>query len=262
MRITPRQRAWMFSSVVSAARPAKTSERHAFRATTAGSMGMIRCAIPNAWACVRASSTLMAAVYREGMRTASTSAGPRASTAMHRASAESMPPESPSTAPRNPFFGDIVSDPEDQRRVHGVLLGQHRGDLAGQEIGAHLDDEYAFGEFRGAPGDAARAVHRHGTPIEDQLVLSAHEVQVHDRQAALAERAPQHRLALRPLAGMERGSVDVDDEPRPGGARLGRRAFDPDPRRCSRPSGPPRSIRRWDEACTTSKPCKLPEIPK
>ena len=47
---------------------------------------------------------VMAAVYREGMRTASTSAGPRASTAMHRASAESMPPASPSTAPRKPFF--------------------------------------------------------------------------------------------------------------------------------------------------------------
>jgi len=30
------------------------------------------------------------------------------------------------------------------------------------------------------------AVHHHGTYVEDQLVLSAHEVQIHDRQAALA----------------------------------------------------------------------------
>ena len=55
-----------------------------------------------AWAL--ASSWLIAAVQRYGIITACTAFGPIASTAMASVSAESMPPDRPSTTPGKPFL--------------------------------------------------------------------------------------------------------------------------------------------------------------
>ena len=57
-------------------------------------------------------------VKRDGSRTPRTRSAPRASTATAAVSAESMPPESPSTTPRKSVLAHVVAQPEHHRAVH------------------------------------------------------------------------------------------------------------------------------------------------
>ena len=67
-------------------------------------MGISWQRIPSAFASTAASACDAADVNGDGMETPTTCSGPSASAAMHAVSAESMPPESPSTTVSNPFF--------------------------------------------------------------------------------------------------------------------------------------------------------------
>ena len=67
-------------------------------------MGSSSSSTPRRSASSRASSRFSAAVNRDGIETAVTAPGPRASAATVRARAESIPPERPSTAWRNRFL--------------------------------------------------------------------------------------------------------------------------------------------------------------
>ena len=55
-------------------------------------------------ACSRESSRLISDVKRNGIMTAWSAAAPSASAAIASVSAESTPPDKPSTAPRKPFL--------------------------------------------------------------------------------------------------------------------------------------------------------------
>ena len=62
MRISPRERDWMFSSVMSGARPAKAGARAAPNASIAPEMGMVSYGMPSILAQASASSRLWAEV--------------------------------------------------------------------------------------------------------------------------------------------------------------------------------------------------------
>jgi len=67
-------------------------------------MGISWKAMPRMRASSRASSSEWAELYREGMATPRTAAGPSAAAATQAVSALSMPPESPTTAERKPHL--------------------------------------------------------------------------------------------------------------------------------------------------------------
>ena len=73
-------------------------------AVTGGSMATVSSVMPSALVDSCASSMLAWLVNREGSRTPRTRVGPSASTATAAVSAESMPPERPSTTPEKLFF--------------------------------------------------------------------------------------------------------------------------------------------------------------
>ena len=104
MSSVPRMRAWMFSSVVSGFVPLNSSLSAPRNDSNMGSIGMKLYFTPSAVAWKRASSRLIAAVYCDGIMTASTRDAPMASTARHSVSAESIPPDRPITAPAKPFL--------------------------------------------------------------------------------------------------------------------------------------------------------------
>ena len=51
-------------------------------------------------------------------------------------SAESMPPDRPSTTPPKAVLFDVVSRPRDQRTVYARLVGKQLGNLAGLRFDA------------------------------------------------------------------------------------------------------------------------------
>ena len=98
-------RAWMFSSVVSGRGPGKDGRQNlaecAHRSFDGNDVVARR---PGACATASASSRLSCEVKRDGIITQRTRLGPSASTATAAESAESMPPESPSTTPGKRFL--------------------------------------------------------------------------------------------------------------------------------------------------------------
>ena len=94
----PRMRAWMFSSVTSRTVPANASWSVSSIARIAGSIGSVRVSMPRFRASASESSMLPQLEYGDGISTPRTRAGPMASAATAAVSAESTPPESPSTA--------------------------------------------------------------------------------------------------------------------------------------------------------------------
>ena len=100
----PRMRAWRFSSVTSGLRPAKSGASAVRYAWKIGSMATAWNRTPSRFASVSASSLLIDAVYRDGIAMVVTFCAPSARAASTAVSAESIPPESPSTALLNPVF--------------------------------------------------------------------------------------------------------------------------------------------------------------
>ncbi len=97
-------RAWMFSSVTSRAVPANASASVRSIASMASSMGSVSVRMPRLAASCSESSMLPRLEKGDGIRTPSTWSAPSASTAMAAVSAESIPPESPSTAREKPHL--------------------------------------------------------------------------------------------------------------------------------------------------------------
>jgi hypothetical protein len=108
IRISPRMRAWMFSSLVSQAgfgpSGANTGSSSAEKTFIASTIGITSYCTPSRRAISRASSRLIWAVQGEGIITARTLSAPSASTATASVSAESMPPDKPMIAPGKPFL--------------------------------------------------------------------------------------------------------------------------------------------------------------
>ena len=108
---------------------------------------------------------------------------------------------------REQRLGDPATRVEQPFAVHGW----HR----------HVDDHQVVDELRGPRQQRALVVEHDRTAVEDQLVLAADLVDVHDRRVRIGRPGRQHPLALGALAGVERRTVDVDADLGAGGRLLG-----------------------------------------
>ena len=84
--------------------PENESARTSAKEVATVSIGISSSLMPRLSHKVSASVRFIAAVYLDGIETAVTASGPRASTAITKVRAESMPPDNPMTAPLNRFF--------------------------------------------------------------------------------------------------------------------------------------------------------------
>ena len=96
--------------------------------------------------------------------------------------------------------------------------------LAVHRFDRHVGDQELFFEKRGASHQVPVGVEHHAAPVEDELVLTAHLVDVGERAARIRSAGCEHALAGTRLAGMERRTVDVDVQLRPAGSLFGQRA--------------------------------------
>ncbi len=78
-----------------------------------------------------------------------------------------------------------------------------------------------------APGQFASRIQHEAAALEDDLVLPAHQVRVHQRQASGAHALAHGGLALAALAGVERRGVDHREQFGASGARIGGRRVEP-----------------------------------
>ena len=97
-------RAWIFSSVTSRAVPANGAASVCAIAIIAGSIGSVSVSMPRFAASASESSMLPWLENGDGISTPSTCAGPSASAAMAAVSAESIPPDRPSTTREKPHL--------------------------------------------------------------------------------------------------------------------------------------------------------------
>ncbi len=150
-----------------------------------------------------------------------TLSAPRASTARAPTSAESMPPESPTTAVGEPALPRVVADPEDERATERLerlalgVVGKVRRLRAGDRRDARpveVDDDEVLLEERGAGPDAAASVEGHRPAVEDQLVVPADEVHVDHGDAPVASEPREHPSPQAGLPLGERRGRDVDDQ--------------------------------------------------
>ena len=98
-------RACRFSSATLKGASLKTGCSVAIKLSYISFMGKVSCEIPKFFARSTASVTEWSVEKREGISMPSTFSFPRASVANAATRAESIPPESPSTAFENPFCG-------------------------------------------------------------------------------------------------------------------------------------------------------------
>jgi hypothetical protein len=92
----------MFSSAIPGAVPAKCGASASVTAACGPPMGTVSSAIPSRAATSAASSSDVAEVKRDGSITPRTASGPSASAAIAATSAESTPPDRPSSTRRMP----------------------------------------------------------------------------------------------------------------------------------------------------------------
>jgi hypothetical protein len=102
------------------------------------------------------------------------------------------------------------------RAVRGV---DRPGDLALADRGLEVDDHEALLPARGAGEQPPVGVDDEGVAVEDELVLAADAVDVHERGAGLHGAAGGELAAHVVLAPLVRRAVDADDEPGAGGCR-------------------------------------------
>ena len=100
----PRIRAWRFSSATSDEASPKSGARLSRNAVNTGSIGTTSKRHPRFSARALESVSEPSDEYRDGMVMPCTRSGPSASTAMEATSAESIPPDSPTTTSENPFL--------------------------------------------------------------------------------------------------------------------------------------------------------------
>ena len=187
---------------------------------------------------------------REGISTPVTFSAPIASTAIDATSDESMPPERPMSTSTEAVLAHVVARAEHERLVdlaHRLQLGldarrarrvRRSGPRSPAPRGASARSARPRGSrsrrrnpartsrsttSRSSTNCGARAtrwpllVEHQRRAVEDELVLTADEVHVHDRHRCVGGARREHRLALAHPTGVVRRRVDVHDELRTAG---------------------------------------------
>ena len=141
-------------------------------------------------------------------------------------------PREPDDRPGEAVLLHVVPDPRGERPVDALLDRQGLGDRPGPQphrrAGVDLERMEALHEGGRAQGHRAVGVHGEGGPVEDQLVLPTHEVDVGDGDPVLPGPAHDDLLALGLLPHVVGRGVQVQDEARACGDRLAHRRLRPD----------------------------------
>ena len=154
--------------------------------------------------------------------------GPSASTAIAATTAESMPPERPSTTDGKPFLSDVVAQAQHQRLPHLGLVGDRLGDPAvgapgrrRRGVASARPADARRGDRRIAVGGAlasvARRPARRAGAAARTSCTSRCSTNCGARASSVAVRGHDHRVAVEDQLVLAADHVDVRD----GGARLG-----------------------------------------
>ena len=189
-------RAWRFSSVRSrVASPKLRRERlleRRRRSTRSGSRGSRSRGSRRAAARRRASPRTRSAT---ASRPRAPAPAPSASTASAAVSAESIPPDSPTTMSRKPFLSHVVAQPELEREPHllEVVLERSDGSCTG------LTPDPGTVPARGRSTSVLQLVDRSASARRRTSAAAAPRigrVDVDDEQRLLEPRCPRERLAV------------------------------------------------------------------
>ena len=109
---------------------------------------------------------------------------------------------------------DIIAYPQHQYRVDGRYIRWRRQAFPryGCDVIIHLEIHRVQTRFTGRRplGDGSIPADHKRTAIEDQFILSTHQVDVQDRQTRLLCAQCQQLLPFTALAGMKRRGIDID----------------------------------------------------
>ena len=137
---------------------------------------------------------------------------------------------------------DVVAHAQRERAIDAFLIAELRRDVAGDRNGdaagvaIEFNQERALLEGRRALHDIGGGIHHEGVAVEDQLVLPADHVQVHERQLHIQHRVARDAFALPLLVQLIGRGVDHDEQFGAGIACAARRQRIP---RCPRRSRMP-----------------------
>ena len=219
IRITPRMRDWMFSSVVSGARLANTGASMWWKASTAGSIGTSSRRMPEQGG---AGGGIVEAVARgvaRGHHHRVDALGPeridRDRGREGRVDAARQAEHHAGEA----VLGDIVVQAQDHGAVDRLQVRQGRGDRAALHrlqalVGAAppAGQRQRLDEAGRLRHQAAIGVQRERAAVEHQLVLAADLVDVEQRQAGLGDARHGQLQPLVLLAVLERRAVGDDQD--------------------------------------------------
>ena len=184
-------------------RPRRQGRARTARSNTS-SMGTASRRMPAGVGDSPASSMLPGDEYGDGIASARTGSGPSASAASVATSAESMPPESPSTTSRNPFFARSRRGraPARGRPPRAPRPGRPRVGRGRRRPSIVATTSRSSSNIAACQTTSPSGATDHRAAVEHQLVLAADGVDVHDPRAGLGGALPAgRRAARRPCRG-------------------------------------------------------------
>ena len=127
---------------------------------------------------------------------------------------------------------DVVTGCQHQGPVQAFLVFRHRQHFTAHfqraAFAAQVHRDQRFLEAGALHTDTGFAVHHERGAVENQLVLTAHQIAVEHRQTGFPGAGADLVAALTGLAGAERRRIQVDDAGGAVAGGLGRRPLEPD----------------------------------
>ena len=135
--------------------------------------------------------------------------------AMHATTAESMPPESPMSAPRKTAAASVVARAQHQRVQRRTRVRFGRTAASSPRPAFDIDARSRSGRVLGARARPPRlGVERQAGAVEHQVVLAADLVDEHQRALPVPRHGRQHARPQVPLLDGEGRGRDVDEQVR------------------------------------------------
>ena len=103
----------------------------------------------------------------------------------------------------------VIPGAEHQRLVHGFALA---GEILAPVAAGEVREDQVLGEGDRGGDHLAGGIHGEAGAVEDQFVVAAHLIHVHDRQTEAAGHRGEDLAAQRPLTLVVGRSVDGDDD--------------------------------------------------